>query len=154
MSLDRSRHAPITCKYNASITKAHENRHFPVRLDVAVAAGQYDFPTVGIQGATAAENAVVWGELLEVNTDNKTCSVQFEGILYLRAKEAYAMANNGDPVAMSDAADQVKPIASVGDTSGSDVSALVNAIANAPVIEGGFTINDSGATVNILKCRK
>lgn len=154
MSVDRSRHAPITCKYNSSITKAHGNRHFPVILDVAVETGQFDFPTVGIQGTTAAENAKVYGELLEVNTENKTCEVQIEGLQYYRSKAAYAMANNDDPIALSDTADQVKPVSTVGDTSGSDVSALIDAIVGAPRIEGGFTITESGSTINILKCRR
>jgi len=154
MSVDRSRHAPITCKYNSTITKAHANRHFPVILDVSVEAGQFDFPTVGIQGATAAENAKIHGELLGVYPETETCEVQFEGLQYYRAKEAYAMANNGDPIAMSDTADQVKPVATVGDTSGGDVSALIDAIVHAPHIEGGFTIDESGTTINILKCRR
>ena len=153
MSLDRSRHAPITCKYNSAITKDHENRHFPVILDVTVATGKFDMPTVTIQGSTAGENAVVYGELLEVNTGNETCSVQPEGLMYLRAKAAYAMADNGKPVALSDTADQVKLLV-VTDTT-SDVSALINAaIGGAPKVEGGFTITESGSDINIYKCRK
>lgn len=98
MSVDRSRHAPVTCKYNSSITKAHENRHFPVILDVAVATGLFDMPTVGFRGSDASENTKIWGELLSVYPETKTCEVQFEGLQYYRAKAAYAMANNGDPV--------------------------------------------------------
>lgn len=153
MSVDRSRHAPITCKYNSSITKAHANRHFPVILDATAVQGRFDFPTVGIQGATAAENVVVYGELLGVNPENETCEVQFEGLMYLRAKAAYVIANKGLPVALSDTADQVKPV-TVGDTSSGDMSALINAIINAPQVEGGFSIDESGTTINIYKCRK
>ena len=277
MSVDRSRHAPITCKYDSTITKAHANRHFPVIIDVAVETGEFDMPTVGLRASTAGANARVWGELLSVFPETKTCEVQFEGLQYYRAAAAYARANNGDPIILpgttvtsatvaidtaingrdykgdgtvgtgqsagdelflvtvggaaskfqvsdgntayadatvaealgtngrflgvitgaeagstsvvSDAAakayfdadasrydsdltyyffdgtdlktvtymadaDQVKPIATVGDTSASDVSALIQAIVGAPHIEGGFTMTESGLRVNILKCRR
>ena len=151
MSKDRSRHAPITCKYNSTITEAHQNRFFAVTV-AAVATDEFDFPTVGIQ-SSASENAAVFGELLEVNTENDTCAVQVEGLMYLRAKDTYAAANQGEFVSFSDTANQVK-VAAIDNTDVGTISTTIKPLLNAPKIEGGFTIDESGTTVNILKCRK
>ena len=137
-TLDRTSDKPIVCRYDSSITKDHADKHYPVKLDVVAETGAYDHPTVALQGT--ADGIRIWGELGSVDPDTGTCQVYTKGLMYLRAKAAYDKADNGKSVVASDEANTVAP--------------TTTAAVAPPILEGGFTIQEDGNDVNILKCRR
>ena len=162
-TLDRTSDKPVVCRYDSSITKEHANKHYPVLLDIGTETGSYDHPEVSLQ-ASAADNTRVWAELGSVDPDTGTCQVYTKGLMYFRAAATYDKADNGKPVLYSGTKDQVKVLSIPVATDFADLAAataafnglaaMLSNIVNAPILEGGFTIQEDGNTVNILKCRR
>lgn len=95
-----------------------------------------DLGQVGLTGTTAATNEVI-GQYLHTEFDGVTSRIRTTGLLYLRAKAAYAAADNGKGVESSDTAGLVQPASAKGGGFG--------------VIVGGGVVNIDGTDVNIYK---
>ena len=162
-TLDRTSDKPVVCRYDSSITPAHAGKHYPVFLDEGVDSGAYDHPVVSLQ-TNAAVNTRVWGELGSVDPDTETCQVYRKGLLYLRSEAAYDKANNGKMIVYSATKDQVYPLTIAASTAFADLAAATAAVNGLTAVllgaidsiiqEGGFTIQEDGNDVNILKCRR
>ena len=124
MSVDRSSHAPILCKYaGTNLVKADANKHTPLQLDADVVSEKNEVPQVEKSGSTA--DVVIFGELLDVFPETKTCTVQYEGLLVVEAKAKAAAV--GGTLVTADVAAQAAP------------GALT--IATAAIVIGSYTEN-------------
>ena len=131
-SIGRNASRRADCKklpFKTSITKAHANRGFAVKLsDLAGQFGQAEVELVDTAGD------LIIGELCDVHDDG-TCSVEVRDMI-LRTNNAVAAADLGGILVGRGTTD--------GDV---DVAAsTVTAPTEGPIVVGGFTARDEGLT--------
>lgn len=95
-----------------------------------------DLGEVGLTGTTAATDEVI-GQFMHSGFDKKTARIRTKGLLFLRAKVAFAASMLKKGVVSSDTAGEIQAAASVGDGFGK--------------ILGGATITIDGVARHIYK---
>lgn len=126
--------------FSTQATQTSTRKYSRNGLTVAVQTAGASNTSADVFFVETTEGVEVYGELLDVFPETKTCTVQYEGLMYLRALAAYATdgSDNGKAVAMSGTENQVTGVSNAQ-------------ASNAPIIEGGYTENTDEY---YYKCRR